>query len=113
MRLQRKVYSKTRSTSRFTQEQIQKWHSHLFRMSFDITSYEYDATRKLNKNQRISVAKNESGDTTKVNTQYGPMCVTLYDIGFDLNVYTAGPSDDGLRIIEQMIVFFQGYLYLR
>ena len=32
------------------------------RMSFDITSYVYDATRKLNKNQRISVAKNTSGD---------------------------------------------------
>ena len=40
------------------------------RMSFDITSYAYDATRKLNKNQRISVAKNESGDNKRVNTQY-------------------------------------------
>ena len=73
------------------------------RMSFDITSYAYDATRKLNKNQRISVAKNESGDTTKVNTQYMPV---PYDIGFDLNVYTA-TSDDGLQIIEQILPFFQ------
>ena len=73
------------------------------RMSFDITSYAYDATRKLNKNQRISVAKNESGDTTKLNTQYMPV---PYDIGFDLNVYTA-TSDDGLQIIEQILPFFQ------
>jgi len=31
------------------------------RMSFDITGYSYDATRKLNKNQKISVTKNTSG----------------------------------------------------
>ena len=29
-----------------------------------------------------------------------------YDIGFDLNVYTA-TSDDGLQIIEQILPFFQ------
>ena len=73
------------------------------RMSFDITGYAYDPTRKLNKNQRISVAKNVSGDTTKLNTQYMPV---PYDVTFDLNVYTA-TSDDGLQIIEQILHFFQ------
>ena len=73
------------------------------RMSFDITGYAYDPTRKLNKNQRISVAKNVSGDTTKLNTQYMPV---PYDVTFDLNVYTA-TSDDGLQIIEQILPFFQ------
>ena len=73
------------------------------RMSFDITGYSYDPTRKLNKNQRISVAKNVSGDTTKLNTQYMPV---PYDVTFDLNVYTA-TSDDGLQIIEQILPFFQ------
>ena len=29
-----------------------------------------------------------------------------YDVGFDLNVYTA-TSDDGLQIIEQILFFFQ------
>jgi hypothetical protein len=72
-------------------------------MSFDITGYAYDPTRKLNKNQRISVAKNVSGDTTKLNTQYMPV---PYDVTFDLNVYTA-TSDDGLQIIEQILPFFQ------
>ena len=33
------------------------------RMSFDVTSYSYDPSRKLNKNQRVGVAKNISGDT--------------------------------------------------
>ena len=73
------------------------------RMSFDITGYAYDPTRKLNKNQRISVAKNVSGDTRKLNTQYKPV---RYDVTFDLNVYTA-TSDDGLQIIEQILPFFQ------
>ena len=53
------------------------------RMSFDVTGYSYDATRKLNKNQRISVAKNTSGDEKTLNTQYMPV---PYDVSFDLNV---------------------------
>ena len=37
----------------------------LFRMSFDITSYAYDATRKLNKNQKYLLQKMTSGDTKR------------------------------------------------
>ena len=73
------------------------------RMSFDITGYSYDATRKLNKNQKISVTKNTSGDNKTTNTQFSPV---PYDVSFDLNVYTA-TSDDGLQIIEQILPFFQ------
>ena len=73
------------------------------RMSFDITGYAYDPTRKLNKNQKISVAKNTSGDNKRVNTQFSPV---PYDVSFDLNVYTA-TSDDGLQIIEQILPYFQ------
>ena len=73
------------------------------RMSFDITGYAYDPTRKLNKNQRISVAKNVSGDTTKLNTQYMPV---PYDVSFELNAFTA-TSDDGLQILEQILPYFQ------
>ena len=44
-----------------------------------------------------------SGDTKKLNTQYLPV---PYDVGFELNVFTA-TSDDGLQIIEQILPYFQ------
>ena len=73
------------------------------RMSFDVISYSYDPSRKLNKNQKVSVAKNATGDEKKVFTQHSPV---PYDVGFELNVFTA-TSDDGLQIIEQILPFFQ------
>ena len=73
------------------------------RMSFDITGYSYDAQRKLNKNQKISVTKNTSGDNKTTNTQFSPV---PYDVSFDLNIYTA-TSDDGLQIVEQILPYFQ------
>ena len=73
------------------------------RMSFDVNSYSYDPSRKLNKNQKRSVAKNASGDEKKVFTQFSPV---PYDVGFELNVFTA-TSDDGLQIIEQILPYFQ------
>ena len=73
------------------------------RMSFDVNSYSYDPSRKLNKNQKRSVAKNATGDEKKVFTQHSPV---PYDVGFELNVFTA-TSDDGLQIIEQILPFFQ------
>ena len=63
------------------------------RMSFDITGYSYDATRKLNKNQKISVTKIQSDNKT-TNTQFSPV---PYDVSFDLNVYTL-TSDDKLKL---------------
>jgi hypothetical protein len=72
-------------------------------MSFEVNSYSYDASRKLNKNQKRSVAKNASGDEKKVFSQFSPV---PYDVGFELNVYTAN-SDDGLQIIEQILPYFQ------
>jgi hypothetical protein len=72
-------------------------------MSFDVTGYAYDGSRKLNKNQRHSVAKNASGDEKKVYSQYSPV---PYDVSFELNVFTA-TSDDGLQVIEQILPYFQ------
>ena len=72
------------------------------RMSFEITGYSYDATRKLNKNQKITKVTTNA-DTTKMNNQYMPV---PYNVNFSLNVYTAN-SDDGLQIIEQILPFFQ------
>ena len=73
------------------------------RMSFDVNSYSYDSSRKLNKNQKVSVAKNATGDEKRLYTQHSPV---PYDVGFELNVFTA-TSDDGLQIIEQILPFFQ------
>jgi len=73
------------------------------RMSFDVTGYAYDGSRKLNKNQKYSVAKNASGDEKKVFTQYSPV---PYDVSFELNVFVAN-SDDGLQVIEQILPYFQ------
>jgi hypothetical protein len=72
------------------------------RMAFDITGYTYDASRKLNKNQKRG-AVTTNADTTKLNTQYSPV---PYDVSFELNVFTSN-SDDGLQIIEQILPYFQ------
>ena len=72
------------------------------RMAFDITGYTYDATRKLNKNQKRGVVTTNA-DTTKLNTQHSPV---PYDISFQLGVFTSN-SDDGLQIIEQILPYFQ------
>ena len=72
------------------------------RMSFEITGYSYDPSRKLNKNQKIAVVTTNA-DTTKLNTQYMPV---PYDIKFTLNAYVSN-SDDGLQIIEQILPYFQ------
>ena len=72
------------------------------RMSFEINGYSYDASRKLNKNQKRGVVTTNA-DTTKLNTQYSPV---PYDVSIELNVFTAN-SDDGLQIIEQILPYFQ------
>ena len=72
------------------------------RMSFEITGYNYDSSRKLNKNQKMAKVKT-SGDTEKLNTQYVPV---PYDISFQLNIFTA-TQDDGLQIVEQILPYFQ------
>ena len=72
------------------------------RMAFEITGYSYDATRKLNKNQKIGVVTTNA-DTTKLNSQFSPV---PYNVSFELSVFTAN-SDDGLQIIEQILPYFQ------
>ena len=72
------------------------------RMSFEINGYSYDASRKLNKNQKRGVVTTNA-DTTKLNTQYSPV---PYDVSFSLSVFTSN-SDDGLQIVEQILPYFQ------
>jgi hypothetical protein len=69
------------------------------RMSFEITGFTYDASRKQNSLLRSGVASNTS---TRGATQY--MSVP-YDLNFDLQIY-ARNVDDGTHIIEQIIPYF-------
>ena len=54
------------------------------RMAFDITGYAYDASRKLNKNQKVCVVTTNA-DTTKLNAQYSKKYSPLY-ILFVINI---------------------------
>jgi hypothetical protein len=68
------------------------------RMSFEISGFSYDASRKQN-----SLLRNSKGNTaTRVSSQY--MGVP-YDLTFELNVY-ARNIDDGTHIIEQILPYF-------
>ena len=70
------------------------------RMSFEITSIDFDSSTKLNKfNKRVLSI---SGETTKVNTvdQSVP-----YNVGMQLNIF-AKNQDDALQIFEQILPTF-------
>lgn len=69
------------------------------RMSFELTGFTYDASRKQNSLLRSGVAANTA---TRGATQY--MGVP-YDLNFDLQIY-ARNVDDGTHIIEQILPYF-------
>ena len=68
------------------------------RMSFELTGFNYDATRKQNSLLRNPKANNSS----QVDSQY--MGVP-YDMSFDLQIY-ARNVDDGTHIVEQILPYF-------
>ena len=70
------------------------------RMAFEISSIEYDSTRKLSKKTQYKKAK--SSDPTVMQYQYAP---APYNIGFELSVLVKN-TDDGLQIIEQIFPYF-------
>jgi hypothetical protein len=69
------------------------------RMSFEITSFAYDATRQLTK-----VSNFNTFGTSNANRQkfYSPV---PYSVNFQLNVY-AKSQDDALQIVEQILPTF-------
>jgi hypothetical protein len=69
------------------------------RLSFEMTSIQYDSTRKANVTQTFKTCGN--GDTIK--KVYMPV---PYNIGFQLNIMTK-LQDDALQIVEQILPFFQ------
>jgi hypothetical protein len=68
------------------------------RMSFEILSLTYDATRQLSKVNKYSVATSNNIKTKF----YSP---TPYIVSFQLNIYTK-TQDDALQVVEQIIPFF-------
>jgi len=67
------------------------------RMSFEITSYQYDSQRQL---QKVNNLNKGSGNTRNKIYTYTP-----YIIGFQLNIYTK-TQDDALQIVEQILPNF-------
>lgn len=68
------------------------------RMSFEITGFEWDSKRQLNK-----INQNVKGSTsTGVLSQYIGI---PYDLNFQLNIYTRN-IDDGNQIVEQILPYF-------
>lgn len=70
------------------------------RMSFEITSMNYNSTRKLpSTNKNIHVV---TGDEDKLKSQYVPV---PFDITIALSVYVKN-ADDGVQILENILPFF-------
>jgi hypothetical protein len=71
------------------------------RMSFEMTSIDYDATRKSSVIQTFRASKVSDGK--QINSIYVPV---PYNIGFELNIMSK-VQDDVLQIVEQILPFFQ------
>ena len=71
------------------------------RMSFEITSISYDATRKAGITQTFKAPNKDNND--KLTKVFMPV---PYNIGFELNILCK-LQDDGLQILEQILPFFQ------
>ena len=69
------------------------------RMSFEITGYTYDSTRKINKMNKITCEQSE-GDIRR--TMYTPV---PYNIDFSLYILTK-TQEDAMQIIEQILPSF-------
>lgn len=73
-------------------------------MGFEITSFNYDSTRKQNTlNKRYHTLENDI-----VKSSYSPV---PYNITYDLGIYVEN-FDEGLQIVEQIVPFFTPYLNL-
>jgi hypothetical protein len=71
------------------------------RMSFNMTSLNYDASRKRNTIHRRRI-KDTSGTQENLSYQYAEV---PYNLGFELAVY-ASTFEDGLQIVEQVVPYF-------
>ena len=68
------------------------------RLSFEISNYSYDATRKTNRTNYVTCADGEGG----ISRTFAPV---PYNI--DINLYAlTKTTEDGLQIVEQILPFF-------
>lgn len=68
------------------------------RMSFEMTSIQYDPTRKTSVTQTF-----KASDGNNLKKVFMPV---PYNIGFELNIFSK-LNDDALQIVEQILPFFQ------
>jgi len=68
------------------------------RMSFEMTSVNYDSTRKVGVTQTF-----KASDGNNMKKVYMPV---PYNVGFELNILTK-LNDDALQIVEQILPYFQ------
>ena len=71
------------------------------RMSFEISSMEYDANARVSKHRNYK--KVIVGDTLQLNKLGAP---AVWKVGFELNIL-AKTQDEGLQLIEQILPMFQ------
>jgi hypothetical protein len=69
-------------------------------MSFEMTGFDYDGSRKLQTINRSSA--NDPNDKSKRRYQYNPV---PYNIGFELNILVKN-AEDGTKIVEQILPYF-------
>lgn len=72
------------------------------RISFEMTSMEYDPTRKLNTLNKLTKQSTTGGTDDEVKYQYQPV---PYDMQFEMNILVKN-SEDGTRIVEQIVPYF-------
>jgi len=69
-------------------------------MSFEMTNFDYDGTRKLPTIGKSTVKS--ANNANNLNYQYNPV---PYNIGFVLHVYVKN-AEDGSKIVEQILPYF-------
>lgn len=72
------------------------------RITFEMTSMEYDPTRKLNTLNKLTKQSSTAGTDDEVKYQYQPV---PYDMQFEMNILVKN-AEDGTRIIEQIVPYF-------
>ena len=71
------------------------------RLSFEISSMEYDANARVSKHKNYT--KVITGDTLQLNKLGAP---AVYKVGFELNIL-ASTQDEALQLLEQILPMFQ------
>jgi hypothetical protein len=72
------------------------------RITFEMTTFEYDPTRKLNTLNKLTKQNANAGTDDEILYQYQPV---PYDINFTMSILVKN-AEDGTRIIEQILPYF-------